>query len=191
MTRRPDQLARRHFVSQTNYVTVESSFGARPLGRVFARLARLVERGLQQTGLSLAQYRILAFLSEERHAAAASKLADRMAVSRPTITALIDGLVAKGLVTRDHVPSDRRRVSVALTAAGRRTLLAADRAIDTELRALTANLAPDELAEAIGGAEQWGAALDRALHALLDSNGSGSTGDRHIADVPTEQAGRR
>jgi long-chain acyl-CoA synthetase len=172
-------------------VASESSLGSRPLGRVVARLARLVERGLNDSGLSLAQYRILAFLSEERHAAAASKLADRMAVSRPTITALIDGLVAKGLVTRDPVPSDRRRVSVALTPAGRKTLLAADRAVDAELRALAAHLEPDELSEAVAGTERWGTALDRALHALLETKRPGATANRPQPDVRTEKAGRR
>ncbi|MCX7622008.1 MAG: MarR family transcriptional regulator [Acidimicrobiales bacterium] len=150
-------------------MSAESSSDRRPLGRVFARLARLVERGLVSSGLSLAQYRVLAFLAEERSAAAASKLADRMSVTRPTITALIDGLVAKGLVTRDPVPSDRRRVSVALTPEGRRCLTTADRGIDAQLAVLTKHLDPAEHAVAIAGAERWGDALDRALLALMES----------------------
>ena len=60
-------------------------------GRVGARLARQVEVGLAQVELSLSQYRTLMFLDEG--SAAASALADHLAVSRPSVTAVVDGLV--------------------------------------------------------------------------------------------------
>jgi DNA-binding MarR family transcriptional regulator len=41
-------------------------------------------------------------------------------VSMPTITSVVDGLVARGLVEREPEPSDRRRVRLNLTPAGRR-----------------------------------------------------------------------
>ena len=66
---------------------------------------------LAQVELTLPQYRVLGILAEG--SAAASGLADRLAVRRPSITALIDGLVARGLVDRRQEDADRRRVAVA------------------------------------------------------------------------------
>ncbi len=83
-------------------------------------LARQVELALVEVDLSLPQYRILILLDEGK--VAASALADRLAVSRPSVTAVVDGLVTRGLVERHHDPADRRRVGHDLTAEGRRLL---------------------------------------------------------------------
>ena len=96
-----------------------------PSGHIIARLARQVEVAVSAVGLSLAQYRLLAILGETGEAAA-SKLAELMAVSRPTITGVVDGLVERGLVVREGVEGDRRRVDVVLTEAGRALIAAAD-----------------------------------------------------------------
>jgi long-chain acyl-CoA synthetase len=98
---------------------------AEPSGHIIARLARQVEVAVSAVGLSLAQYRLLAALGETGEAAA-SKLAELMAVSRPTITGVVDGLVERGLVVREGVEGDRRRVDVVLTEAGRALITAAD-----------------------------------------------------------------
>ncbi len=82
-------------------------------GRVAAWLSKRVEVALAQVDLTLPQYRVLGILAEG--AAAASGLADRLAVRRPSITALIDGLVARGLVDRRQEDTDRRRVALRLT----------------------------------------------------------------------------
>ena len=71
---------------------------ARP-GRVAARLARQVELGLASVDLTLSQYRILILLVEGKEAA--SSLADKLAVSRPSVTAVVDGLVQRGAVERE------------------------------------------------------------------------------------------
>src|ERR1700751_4376616 len=64
-------------------------------GRVAAWLSKRVEVALATVDLTLPQFRVLGILAEG--ASAASGLADRLAVRRPSITALIDGLVARGL----------------------------------------------------------------------------------------------
>ena len=66
-------------------------------GRVAARLAKVVERSLHELDLSLAQYRLLGNLADGP--SQASTLAERLIVSRPSVTALADGLVERGLVT--------------------------------------------------------------------------------------------
>ena len=82
---------------------------------------------LAEVDLSLAQYRSLVFLSEV-DAAAASALAAKLDVSRPSITSMIDGLVARGFVERRPTMSDRRKVAHHLTPYGEAALAGADAA---------------------------------------------------------------
>src|SRR5690349_21731217 len=77
-------------------------------GRAIARLAKHLENGLAPLDVSVPQYRVLALLAEG--SAASSALAGRLAVSPPSITAVVDGLVARDLVTRTPDPDDRRRL---------------------------------------------------------------------------------
>lgn len=128
------------------------------LSRAVARLSRLVERTLEKPGLSLPQYRVLGFLSLGPIAAA--RLAEHLTVSRPTITAVIDGLVAQGLVARSRTATDRRQVDHALTPAGHEALAAADEAVGARLGELLAALPPDRRAAALDGLAAWQEALD-------------------------------
>lgn len=110
--------------------------------RVLARLSKIVERSLANRDLSLPQYRLLAFLSHGDWAASA--LADRLDVSRPTVTSLVDGLVKRGLVARRPSTNDRRRVDHVLTPDGRAALEAADATADAAIAALFADF-PDDV----------------------------------------------
>ncbi len=96
-------------------------------GRTLARVARQVELAVATVDLTLSQYRVLGILGEGREAASA--LAQKLAVSRPSVTGVVDGLVARGLVRRDPGGSDRRRIDVDLTEAGRLLLEQADAAV--------------------------------------------------------------
>ncbi|MGH9062514.1 MAG: MarR family winged helix-turn-helix transcriptional regulator [Acidimicrobiales bacterium] len=126
-------------------------------GRVAARLSRQVELALAEVELSLPQYRLLFLLAEGR--IAASALADRLAVSRPSVTAVVDGLVSRGLVERQPDPDDRRLVRHELTPAGRGALDAADTAVDERLRAIASHIEGREGA-AFGELGGWRSALD-------------------------------
>ena len=57
-----------------------------------------------------------------------ARLAERLAVAKPTLTATADGLVAAGYAQREAEPGDRRVVRLCLTAAGRAALERADAA---------------------------------------------------------------
>lgn len=100
-------------------------------GRVIARLARQVELAAATVDLTLSQYRALTHLAEGKEAASA--LADKLAVSRPSVTGVIDGLVARGLVERHHDAGDRRRIGLDVTPEGSRVLAAADAEIERRL----------------------------------------------------------
>ncbi len=131
-------------------------------GRIVARLARTMETALGEADLSPSQYRVLSFLSEDGANAAATALAGRMAVSKPSITALVDGLVQRGLVERRPNEDDRRRVQHVLTTAGLQALDRADAAVNASLEHLAGFLEPDERDAAGPGLAQWGEALVRA-----------------------------
>ncbi len=126
--------------------------------RAAARLSKRLEVTLGEVDLSLPQYRLLIFLS--RRAEMASGLAGRLAVSPPTVTTLVDGLVARGLVERTPDADDRRKVRHELTHAGRRSLDAADAALQARLRSVAANLSPAQAKRALEGLELWHQALD-------------------------------
>jgi DNA-binding MarR family transcriptional regulator len=97
----------------------------RPAAQVVMILLR-VFRSLERVDCELTpqQYRILklAGAGGERSA----KLAERLAVAKPTLTAIADGLVAAGYARRDAEPGDRRVVRLCLTASGRAAVDRAD-----------------------------------------------------------------
>jgi long-chain acyl-CoA synthetase len=123
-------------------------------GRVIARLARHVEVALATVDLTLPQYRVLIHLAEGKHAA--SGLADKLAVSRPSVTGVVDGLVARGLVRREHDSADRRRVAHELTDAGRLLLAAADAEVQRRMEEI-AGYAP--AGDPLAALEVWRSAL--------------------------------
>jgi long-chain acyl-CoA synthetase len=126
-------------------------------GRVAAWLSKRVEVALGTVDLTLPQYRVMGILTEG--SSAASGLADRMSVQRPSITALVDGLVAKGLVDRRQEDSDRRKVSLRLTDEGRRILTEADRVVDDYLASLASHLPSKDETTALRSFELWGRAM--------------------------------
>src|SRR5476649_821731 len=92
--------------------------------RALALAARALERAAAVRDLTLAQFRVLALIAagDER----SSLLAERLAVAKPTITAVVDGLVERGFVGREAVIGDRRSIRVVLTPAGVAALRAAE-----------------------------------------------------------------
>ena len=127
--------------------------------RAAARLARQVTISLGEVDLSLPQYRVLAFLDEGE--AAPSDLAGRLSVSRPSITALMDGLITRGLVDRRPDTDDGRRVHHHLTDDGRDTLQQADQAVGDRLVAATKALGGDG-SVLIAGLARFGQAIRAA-----------------------------
>lgn len=153
-----------------------------------ARLGRHVEVALSKVDLSIAQYRVLAQLGEG--AEASSSLAAKLAVSRPSITAVVEGLVQRGLVDRRQSAGDRRWVSVELTDSGRAVLAAADDAVTTRLVTLLAELDPAQVDTAVTGISQWQVAIDARRVRADAARGVGPTPDAPDA-VPARPAPAR
>lgn len=116
--------------------------------RAVARLARVLERA--SGDLSMAHYRVLAAVADgdER----ASRVAARLALGKPTISASVDALCRRGLLTREDVAHDQRATSLRLTDAGATALQTAEAAMTQRLAQV--------LAQTTRGAEA-GAALRR------------------------------
>jgi DNA-binding MarR family transcriptional regulator len=122
----------------------------RGTGQAVVWLARQVELVLaHHVELTLAQYRLLALLAERP--AVASELAEKLLVSRPSVTTVADGLVQRGLVERLTDGQDRRRVNHTLTPAGRRLIRKADELVESGLDAVLDHLDPSDARDMAAG----------------------------------------
>jgi DNA-binding MarR family transcriptional regulator len=83
---------------------------------VLSRVADL----LRPFGLSPAGGLILSMLSDAPGPLGPGEIRERLLVSGPTVTGLVDSLERQGLVARMPHPGDRRRLLVAVTEKGRR-----------------------------------------------------------------------
>lgn len=94
------------------------------------RVERLLER--VPTPLTVPQYRILRMV--EAGGERAARLADRLAVRKPTLTAVADGLVQAGFLVRETDSLDRRVVRLCLTERGAEALQETERAYVERVR---------------------------------------------------------
>ncbi len=166
------------------------TFAAGP-GRTIAWLSREFVRALGAIELSPPQYRILILLAGG--SAMSSSLANRLAVSPPSITSVVDGLVNRGLVERRHGEDDRRRVTLVLTELGREALARADRHLDAMAGDLAANLPdPDLAARALDCLELWSDAIvhKRAAQAPDVQSAAGESAPNRNARTQSAGAGR-
>ncbi|TCP38723.1 MarR family winged helix-turn-helix transcriptional regulator [Rhodovulum marinum] len=129
--------------------------------RRILRATELYGRELAKAaGLTAVQIRVLQIVAETG-TSTPKAISARMGVSQPTMTTLIDRLVAKGLVERRRSETDRRQMNIFITPAGRDAI---DRAPDP---------LHDRYVEAFDALPDWEqamlvAALERVA-ALLDA----------------------
>lgn len=118
--------------------------------------SRVLERSL--TDMTLPQFRVLSIIasSPER----ANRIAEKAAMSRPSLTGLLDGLETRGWVQRVEVEGDRRGVSLEVTTAGTSALREAEQAMTDELDRVLAT-APHDRAAVVKG-------LDALAHAIAE-----------------------
>jgi DNA-binding MarR family transcriptional regulator len=122
--------------------------------RALARLARQLERS--SGDLNLAHYRVLAAVADgdER----ASRVADRLALGKPTVSSAVESLCKRGLLSREDSAEDRRAATLSLTPAGEAALAAVEEEMLGRLQDLTARTPDaDAVLESLG---RLGEALD-------------------------------
>jgi DNA-binding MarR family transcriptional regulator len=102
-------------------------------------------RSLRAPDLSVPQFRTLTFLSH-RPGGTLSEVAEHVGVGLPSMSKMVDGLVERGLVSRQDAPNDRRRVVLALTANGTALLESAHRGTAALVAERLQNLSGADLA---------------------------------------------
>jgi DNA-binding MarR family transcriptional regulator len=122
--------------------------------RALARATRVLERASGE--LSLAHYRVLSAVAsgDER----ASRVANRLAIGKPTVSAAVDALAQRGLLERSGVDGDQRVAALHLTPEGRAVLARVETEMIRRIEDLSART-PDgaQLMESLA----WlGAAID-------------------------------
>jgi DNA-binding MarR family transcriptional regulator len=74
-------------------------------------------------GLTVTQLRLLSWVAEDEGLSNA-ELADRLYVTRPSVSALLDRLERGGFIRREISPNDRRGISIWLEERGRNAVSA-------------------------------------------------------------------
>jgi DNA-binding MarR family transcriptional regulator len=156
--------ADRSTIEPTSYrVLVSPEPDLLPAVRAMARASRVLERSCGE--LSLPHYRVLAAVAagDER----ASRLARRLALGKPTISAAVESLTARGYLRRSAVTEDQRAIALSVTQDGSAALARAESAMTERLAALLAWAErPDQVASAL-------AALEWALDRMAESAAAG------------------
>jgi len=111
---------------------------ARAAAHALTRVARVLEHTLPRattTELSMADFRMLSAVADGE--GRASRLAERLAIGKPTVSSTVDALVRRGLLVRTTHDVDQRAVDLALTGDGER----AQREAEDALAALIVEIA--------------------------------------------------
>jgi MarR family transcriptional regulator for hemolysin len=133
--------------------TIQTSIGAcgREVLDVVPLAMRAIRAQLRKHGakeVSVPQFRTLAYLN--RHEGTSlSDVAEHIGLTLPSMSALVDSIVMKGLVIRQTHPEDRRRMTLALTERGRATLRVAHEAAASYLEKKIGQLSATERATVI------------------------------------------
>lgn len=126
------------------------------------RLFRAMDR--MDAGLTPQQYRVLKLIGAGGERSA--KLAQRLAVAKPTLTSTADALVAAGFLIRETETRDRRAVRLRLTEAGQVAVHRADDVYAGWLGGLlTATGEPERLLVDLARLDQALDEMYRAWHA--------------------------
>lgn len=114
---------------------------------------RIIRKKLREHGaqlLSVPQFRTLLFISRNE-GASLSEVADHIGLTLPSMSTLVDGLVARNFVVRRTHRDDRRRVDLALTEQGETTLNSAWNATQDYLKERFDRLPETERATIVKG----------------------------------------
>jgi len=123
--------------------------------RSIVRALRLNTRSIEgKLGISLAQLFVLQQLVD-KPAQSLNELAERTATHQSSVSVVVRRLVDRGFVTRVASTSDRRRVHIALTAAGESLLRGAPPTVQSDLIHGMSRMRPDQRATLAELLELW------------------------------------
>jgi DNA-binding MarR family transcriptional regulator len=138
--------------------------------RSIACVSRAFEQVCRIAGLSLPQYRLLLFL---RHGPKrAGELALQVAIKRPTLTALVDGLAKEGYLRRIADEEDGRGVRIEITHEGSKAFNAAE----SQLGEVVIQLCDlGEYESLLGALDDLATIVDQEFARLVDESTSGQS----------------
>jgi len=123
--------------------------------RSIVRALRLNTRSIEgKLGISLAQLFVLQQLVD-KPVESLNELAERTATHQSSVSVVVRRLVDRGFVTRVASTSDRRRVHIALTAAGESLLRGAPPTVQSDLIHGMSRMRPDQRATLAELLELW------------------------------------
>jgi DNA-binding MarR family transcriptional regulator len=114
----------------------------RLLAAVERKVSGRLTATLQSAGSSLEQWRVMCLLADNR-GHTMTELADYALLPAPTLTKVVDRMVAANLVHRRTDENDRRRVLALLTPRGRRAYRSLQQTVEQQESELFAPLAGD------------------------------------------------
>lgn len=97
-----------------------------------------------EVDISQYQFMILKLLGENNHLYL-TEFVDRLSITKPQMTSLIDQLLKAGYVTRTNDKEDRRRVYISATSKGIEITTMINKAIDNHIETFLLNLTQSEL----------------------------------------------
>lgn len=110
----------------TTWLTAEEQRAWRSLLAMNAELTARLNRGLQERGLSLADYDVLVALTDVRERSLRLReLGTVLQWEKSRVSRQVTRMAARGLVARRECPEDKRGAYVDLTEAGRQAIEAA------------------------------------------------------------------
>lgn len=128
--------------------------------RRILRAAELASRAVaEKTGMTPSQIVVLQIVAQAGQPNAGA-VAETARLSQATVTAILDRLEERGLVTRERDPGDRRRVAVELTEKGRTALAEAPDVLQNRFVARFDRLPDWEQAGLIAALERVAALLN-------------------------------
>jgi DNA-binding MarR family transcriptional regulator len=88
---------------------------------VVMREIRLQRRSQVSPSLTFPQFHALSFVSRNK-GSSLSEVADHIGLTSPSASTLVDGLIERGMMTREEHPDDRRRIRLTVTGPGQKIL---------------------------------------------------------------------
>lgn len=136
------------------------------------RLRRLLSALTRQTqvlektevgccGITLSQCHLLLEVSRWSEGQSLSDLAFALGLDLSTVSRVADALVRQELLRREVNPSDRRRVALSATEAGRELAARINREMDRYLHAVLAAIPPEKRSVVLEGLELLAGAIDK------------------------------
>ena len=104
---------------------------------------RMQMRSRSSPELTVPQFRALAFV-DRNEGASLSAVATHMGLTLPSMCRLVDGLIARGMVTREERPTDRRCIELAVTRRGQTILKASREGTLSYLADIVSGLSSDD-----------------------------------------------